>query len=150
MQNILCKVPKQVGPMLRREINQAFHADSYEDGLKAGREVIERFQDRFPSAMACLQEDLEACLQCLKLPKVHHKRVRTTNLLERLFGENRRRVKVVPHFFAEQAGLKLVYATMLAASRQWRGVIMDAFTTRAIDELWKTVFGKSRAETWAA
>jgi len=142
MRNILCKVPKEVGPMLRREINQAFHADSYEEGLKAGREVIERFKDRFPSAMACLQ--------CLKLPKVHHKRTRTTNLLECLFGENRWRVKVVPHFFAEKAALKLVYATMLAASRKWHGVTMDAFATQAIDELWKAVFGKARAETWAA
>ena len=32
-----------------------------------------------------------------------------------------RRVKVIPHFFAEKAGMKLVYATMLAASAKWRG-----------------------------
>ena len=37
-------------------------------------------------------------------------------------SENRRRVKVIPHFFAEKAGMKLVYATMLAASAKWRGV----------------------------
>lgn len=115
MQNILCKAPKEVAPMLRKEINKAFHADNYEEGLRAAGETIERFKDGFPSAIKCFEDDLEACLQCLKLPKAHHKRVRTTNLLERLFGENRRRVKTIPHFFAEKAGLKLVYATMLAA-----------------------------------
>ena len=66
--------------------------------------------------MVCLEEDLEACLQYLSLPKAHHRRIRTTNLLERLFEENRRREKVIPHFFKERAGMKLVFATMLAVS----------------------------------
>jgi len=150
MQNILGKVPQGVGPMLRQEICKAFGASTYEEGLRIGRQVIERFKDRFPSAMKCMADDLAACLQCLKLPAEHHRRVRTTNLLERLFGENRRRVKVIPHFFAERAGMKLVYATMLGASRRWHGVQMDAFTIKAIDELWKEVFGKTRKELWAA
>jgi putative transposase len=150
MQNILGKVPKQAMGMLRQEICKAFHAKSYEEGRRIGRQVIERFQDRFPSAMKCLAEDLEACLQCLRLPGEHHKRVRTTNLLERLFGENRRRVKVIPHFFAERAGMKLVYATMLAASRRWHGVQMNPLLNRAIDPLWKEVFGRTKEELWAA
>ena len=76
--------------------------------------------------------------------------MRTTNLLERLFGENRRRVKVIPHFFAERAGMKLVYATMLAASRRWHGVQMSPLINRAIDPLWKEVFGRTKEELWAA
>jgi transposase-like protein len=150
MNNILGKAPQEARQMLRDEIVKAFHADSHEEGLRIAHEVIERFRDRFPAAMECLGEDLEACLQCLRLPADHHKRVRTTNLLERLFGENRRRVKVIPHFFAEKAGLKLVYATMLAASKKWRGVKMDAFVAKEIDTVWEAVFGRSRETTWAA
>jgi len=150
MNNILSKAPKQAAGMLQKEIHKCFHADSYDEGLKIGREIIDRFKDRFPSAMACLADDLEACLQNLKLPKVHHKRTRTTNLLERLFGENRRRVKVIPHFFAEKAGMKLIYATLLAASKKWRGVKMDPFTHQAIDKLWQDIFGQTRKDTWAA
>jgi putative transposase len=150
MNNILSKVPEKATAMLRKEIHKCFHADSYDEGLKIGRQIIERFKDRFPSAMGCLADDLEACIQNLKLPKVHHKRTRTTNLLERLFGENRRRVKVIPHFFSEQAGMKLIYATLLAASKKWRGMTMDPFTHQAIDDLWQDVFGKSRKDTWAA
>lgn len=150
MNNVLGKAPKEAWAMLKEEIHKAFHAANYQEGLRIGREVIARFKDRFPAAMACLEEDLEACLQCLKLPPEHHKRVRTINLLERLFGENRRRVKVIPHFFAEHAGLKLVYAAMLAASKKWRGVKMDAIINKRIDELWQEVFGELRQETWAA
>lgn len=62
MQNILGKVPRQAAPMLRKEICKAFHAQSYPEGLRIGRQVIERFKDRFPSAMKCMAEDLGASL----------------------------------------------------------------------------------------
>ena len=100
--------------------------------------------------MLCLGEDVEACFKCLKLPPEHRKRVRTTNVLERLFGEGRRRLKVVPHFFTEAAGLKLVYATLLASSRQWSGVVIRPIIARDLEALWASVFGQSREETWAA
>jgi transposase-like protein len=150
MENILGKAPREAHAMLKEAINRAFHAESYDEGWAHACQVIDQFKDRFPNAMACLAEDLEACLQCLRMPADHRKRVRTTNLLERLFGENRRRVKVIPHFFAEKAGLKLVFATMLAASRSWRGIKMNPILLRELDDVWETVFGKSRQETWAA
>jgi putative transposase len=150
MENILGKAPKEMAEELQTEIWKSFHATSYDEGLRIGREVVARFKGRFPAAMACLEEDLEACLQCLKLPAEHQKKVRTTNLLERLFEENRRRIKVIPHFFAEKAGMKLVYATLLATSQKWRGVRMDPFIQKQIDEVWDAIFEKSRKEIWAA
>ena len=150
MENILSKAPREVAATLKKKIHRAFHATSYDAGLRIGRKVIAKYRDRFPAAMECLEKDLEACLTILKLPKAHHKRTRTTNLIERLFGENRRRVKVIPHFFTEKAGMKLVFATMLAASKNWRGVRMDPIIHREIDKLWEEVFGKTRRNMWAA
>lgn len=150
MENILGKAPKEAQAILKEEINKAFHADNYEKGLAKANEVIAQFKDRFPSAMACLAEDLEACLQCLRMPEEHRKRVRTTNLMERLFGENRRRVKVVPHFFSEKAGLKLAFATMLVASKKWRGVKMNPELIKQIDKVWIEVFRDPRQKVWAA
>ncbi len=100
--------------------------------------------------MVCLEEDLEACRQVLRLPEEHRRRLRTSNGLERLFGENRRRVKVIPHFFTEKAGIKLVYATLIAASQNWRGVAMTPAIAQTIDQLWEEIYPKSRIETWAA
>lgn len=56
-----------------------------------------------------LNDDLEACLAFLKYPTIHHSRIRTINLLERDFAEQRRRAKIIPHFFSEKscpAGLR--------------------------------------------
>jgi transposase-like protein len=88
---------------------------------------------------------LESCLTVLKLPVKHRRAVRTTNLLERLFGENRRRTKVIPHFFQEGAAMKLIYATLVAASQKWRGVEITPLMYRELSALRDKVLPK---EEW--
>jgi transposase-like protein len=75
LENILGKAPKEVSEELKAAVLESFHADDYEDGLEKGREVIKRYSHRFPSAMKCMEETLEDCLQVLKLPQAHHKRL---------------------------------------------------------------------------
>lgn len=150
LENILGKAPKEVHEELKGAILESFHAESYEEGLKKGQEVIEHYRNRFPGAMNCMEETLEDCLQALKLPPAHHKRLRTANLLERTFGENKRRTKVIPHFFTEKAALKLTYAVLLAVANKWRGVRMDVFTARQVEELRKKVLTDSASEESAA
>ena len=86
----------------------------------------EKFKDRYPAAMECLERDLEECITSLRFPEAHHRRIRTTNRLERLNGEGRRRTKVIPRFPTERSCLSLLYASLIAASKQWRGIPMTA------------------------
>ena len=58
---------------------------------------------------------------------VQYKRVRTINLLERSLLEQRRRPKVIPHFFSERSCLKWVFATLWRASQRWQTVRMSEF-----------------------
>src|SRR5207249_11635391 len=80
-------------------------------------EFVKRFERELPSATACFLDDFEACIAHLRLPIAHRKVIRTTNLLERLFGEERRRTKVIPHAFGERPVLKLMYAALIRASQ---------------------------------
>ena len=70
--------------------------------------------------------------------------------LERTFGELKRRTKVIPHFFTEQAAIKLSFAVLLATASKWRGVRMDVFTIRRIEELRNEFLPKSTSEEPAA
>ncbi|MCG3131033.1 MAG: hypothetical protein FLDDKLPJ_01808 [Phycisphaerae bacterium] len=72
--------------------------------------------------MLCLEKSLEECLTCLKLPDSHRRRVRTTNTLERLIEEARRRTKVQGALGGEQASLALIYAVTVDVARRWRGI----------------------------
>jgi putative transposase len=91
--------------------------------LGAARAAADRFANtyrgRFPSAVACFEEDLEALLAVHRVPVRHRVKVRTTNLAERSFLEERRRTKVIPRLRSEKAALKLAFATMVRASERW-------------------------------
>jgi putative transposase len=58
----------------------------------------------------------------LRFPREHWHRIRHTNLIERTFGETRRRTKVVGRLPGERSCLSLVWAVLYRASRGWRGV----------------------------
>jgi putative transposase len=118
LRNILSKLPRGVQGELKRQIHAVFYAKDYETGLKKGRALIEQYQDRYPQAMECLAKSLEECLTCLKLPESHRRRMRTTNSLERLIEEARRRTKVQGVLGGEQAGLALVYAVTVDVARR--------------------------------
>lgn len=75
-----------------------------------------------PRPWRVLGDDLEARLHHLRVPINHRRYVRTTNLIERSFLEERRRTKVIPRFFDERSCLKLVFATLQRASQRWQRV----------------------------
>jgi putative transposase len=126
LRNILAKLPEAARPGLKKLIHRAFTAKTHKDGLAQARTIIAQFRERFPAAMKCLEQDLDECLTALKLPLAHRRQTRTTNLLERLFGEGKRRSKVIPRFPSEDSGLTLLFAVLLDASEGWHGLRMNA------------------------
>ncbi|MFL5214471.1 MAG: transposase, partial [Microvirga sp.] len=85
-----------------------------------------------PSAVACFEDDFEACIAHLRLPVTHRRSTRTTNLLERLFGEERRRLKIIPNGFGEKPVLKLMFGALVRAAERWRGLRFTEFELRQI------------------
>jgi RNA polymerase sigma factor (TIGR02999 family) len=122
MRNILCKLPEKARPGIKKLIRKAFTAQSHKAGLEQAQAVVAMYEQEYPEAMKCLATDLEEVLTALRFPENHRKRIRTTNLLERLFGEGRRRSKVVPRFMSERSGLSLMFAVLVDASAAWHGI----------------------------
>jgi putative transposase len=69
-----------------------------ESGRAAATDLVNRFADAFPAAVACFTEDLDALLGHLRLAARHRIFCRTTNLIDRSFEEERRRTKVTALF----------------------------------------------------
>lgn len=135
MRNILCKLPKGAVREIKGLVQQVFLAPDYTTAQRRARSLISRFKARYTSAMECLEEGLEECIVYLKFPREHHRRIRTTNLLERTFGEGKRRTKVIPRFPTEGSCLKLFYATLVTASRGWHGVKMTPKILRELEHI---------------
>jgi putative transposase len=127
MRNVLDKVPDQDQAEVKAMVQAAYYAPNQEVARLLAADILKQYQARFPAAMKSFQDDWEACIAYLRCPPVHHKRIRTTNLLERSFLEERRRTKVIPRFFTEKSCLKLAFATVWRASQHWQGVKMTEF-----------------------
>jgi transposase-like protein len=135
LRNILAKLPRGVQGELKRQITRVFQAEQYDEGLRRGRALIAQYEHRYPRAMECLAKSLEECLTCLKLPPAHRRRVRTTNTLERLIEEARRRTKVVSSIPDERAGLSLIHAVLVDVSRRWHGIQIAPADREILDRL---------------
>ncbi len=112
MQNFCSKVPEEIWPEIKAEIMAIRDAAGYEQGKQLAYEFIERYKDKFPSLVRAFKEDLDALLNHLRLPFRHRRYVRTTNLVERSFEEERRKTKVIPCFLTEKSALKLVFSVL--------------------------------------
>jgi Transposase, Mutator family len=75
-----------------------------------------------PKAVDCLLSNLSALTAHLHFPVEQRERIRHSNLLERTFGETRRRVKVIGRLPGEHSCLSLVWAVLDRSSSGWRGV----------------------------
>ena len=136
MRNLQSKVSEADWPELRLHLRACYEAPSLEMARALRQDVVARFGNRFPSAIACFEDDFEACIAHLRFPIAHRKFIRTTNLLERLFVEERRRSKIIPNFFhGERPVLKLMYAALIRASDRWRGVRLTPFESRQLDAI---------------
>jgi len=135
MRNILAKVPRLMQAKMKGLVRQIFLAPTYAAAVKRGRDVIAKFKDRYPAATDCLERDLEECVTHLRFPEAHHQRIRTTNRLERLNGESRRRTKVIPRFPTERSCLSLLYASLITASKHWRGIPMTVSDVKHLHQL---------------
>jgi putative transposase len=116
MRNLQSKVPEPLWPEFKACAITCYQAASPALARLLRDEIVGSYGRELASAVACFQDDFEAWIAHLKFPLAHRRAIRTTNLLERLFGEERRRTKVIPHAFGERAILKLMYGALIRAA----------------------------------
>lgn len=88
-----------------------------------------------PGRVACVTGDLEHLVAYLAFPAAHWRRIRHSNLIERTFGETRRRVKVIGRLPGERSCLGLVWAVLDRATGGWRGVTVTPADARLLARL---------------
>jgi putative transposase len=137
LQNIRAKLPQAAIEEVMPRLRSVYYLTDQEMAKLYAARLIDEYADSYPSAVQCFQQDFEACIQYMAFPAGHHRHLRTTNILERGFLEQKRRTKTIPRFFTEKSCLKLVYATMIRASQKWRRIKMSEFDLSLLRNLRK-------------
>ena len=118
--NLLGMVGHAKRKELASDLRAVFAAPALEPALKIACSVAEKWRQKgSPKVSEHLEEHIEECLSCLAFPESHRRRIRTTNGLERLNQEIKRRTRVVRIFPNPEACLRLVTALAVEQSEEW-------------------------------
>jgi putative transposase len=99
IRNVLDKVRKADQPAVKRALHKIMNASNAPAARAAARKFANRFEDKYPPAVACLRNDLDELLTCFRYKSEDQRRkVRTTNAIERRFREVRRRTRPMGTF----------------------------------------------------
>ena len=113
IENVLAYVPKKHHEQVRPELKAIFYQENREKADQALAAFIEKYADIYPSAIECLKRDLEACLTFYCFPQQHWRYLRTTNIIERLFAEVKKRShKMAAAFRNENSCMLMFYAVI--------------------------------------
>lgn len=113
MENVLSYVPQKQREQIEPELKALFYQKSRQEADQAVAAFVEKYQNIYPTAIACLQRDLDACLTFYSFPKEHWKTIRTNNVIERLFGEVKRRSHKMAAAFRNEGSCVLVFYAVI-------------------------------------
>jgi transposase-like protein len=120
MQNAMHYVPKvSMRTEVARDLRAVLDAG---DRVEAERQlglVIKKYAAAAPKLAGWLEANVPEALTVLELPAAHRCKLRTTNMLERINKEIKRRTRVASLFPNEQAALRLVNAVLVEISEEW-------------------------------
>jgi transposase-like protein len=127
--NVLSHVPASSTGEVAEDLKAIFKVRREKTARALAEEFVELHAKRFPKAVSVFEAGIEDALTYLRYPGSHHARLRTTNMLERLFKELKRRTRVVGVFPNETSAATLATEIALRSSEQWalkRYLTMDA------------------------
>ena len=111
--NITDKAPKKYQTGLRAELQELFNCKTIAEARKVRDRIIEDYRDVAESAVACLDEGFESSMTVMLLPAWLRRFYRTSNQIERLNKELKRRSKVIGVFPNEDSVLRLMGSVLM-------------------------------------
>lgn len=119
MRNILAHVPQKEKDAFAAQLKEIWLAPSAELARQRARQFSERYERRFPKAIEILEEGLEDSLAFYAFPELDARKIASTNMLERLNKEIRRRTSVVGIFPNPDSYLRLVTTYLIEYAEDW-------------------------------
>ena len=117
MRNIMATVPKRQKESFGAELKKIWQAETREDAIRRKDAFVERFAEEYGKAVQCLEEGFEDSIQYYGFSKIDSRKISSTNTLERLNKEVRRRSRVVGIFPSTESYLRLMTASLIEYSK---------------------------------
>ena len=119
MRNVLARVPKQAQAMVAATVRTIFEQPDRDRARAQLGKVIDALADRFPAVVELLIEAEDEVFTFYDFPAEHRRQMYSTNPLERLNKELKRRSAVVGIFPNRAAAIRLLGAVLMEQHEEW-------------------------------
>jgi putative transposase len=132
--NVLCKVPKPLKQPVVDYMRNIFYADSRKKAIANYNEFVNKYNDKIPSAVKSLSNCIDSCLTFYSFPKEQWVSLRTTNPIERVNKEFKRRTKPMEIVAGENSAYRLLCFIGLKMELHWRSAPLGKNLPKEIDQ----------------
>lgn len=120
MRNMLGHCPSRERSALAAAAKLIFASTDVQEARRHRDDFVKRFAKTASKAVACLEDGFEDAMAVMALPEKYRRRLRTTNMMERLNEEIRRRERVIRVFPNDASALRLIGALLAEMSEVWQ------------------------------
>lgn len=120
MRNILGQCSTRHRKELADDVKLIFQSQDADEARKRLDACITKFQKKASRAVECLEKGFEDAMVVMSLPQKYRKRLRTTNMQERLNQEIRRRERVIRIFPNDDSALRMIGALIIEINENWQ------------------------------
>jgi putative transposase len=119
MRNIMARIPHKEKKRFTERLKQIWLQPDKQSALSMASLVIKDYEKRFPEAIECLENGLEDSLQFYEFPEIDKRRISSTNVVERIIREIRRRSRVIGVFPNQESYVRLITSYLIEYSEDW-------------------------------
>ena len=119
LRNALDYLPRKADDDCRQELRWLYDRRSHEEARRDLAAWLDKWQKKYPKLCDWVEENIEKTLTYYRLPIQHHKHLKSTNMLERINEEIRRRTRVIRIFPNVASCLRLVRALTVEMHENW-------------------------------
>jgi transposase-like protein len=112
--------PKALQPVIKEDLRELYEAVDLDSARKVRDQILGKYGTRAPKATTLLDESFDDITAVLAVPLKYRKRLRTTNGVERLNQEVRRRERVIRIFPNEASVIRLMGALLMEQDEKWQ------------------------------
>ncbi len=121
MRNILAYVSPKDKELFAAKLKQIWLQPDFESAIAMSNLFVDEYGSTYPQAIKCLEDGLEDSLQFYHFSNIDHRRISSTNVLERLNKEIRRRSKVVGIFPSQESYIRLLTCYLMEYTKRMGG-----------------------------
>ena len=120
MRNVFDKLPRKNTEQVRDELKVLFKTNNIELARTLKNQIVNHDASHYEKMVECLDEGFEDSFQYCSIEESNYSRLKSTNLLERLNSEIRRRERVVRIFPNESSALRLLGSILIDIHDEWQ------------------------------